>query len=117
MSKGGEWPAGWYPDPHGQHAARWWDGRQWTAAVSGSATPPPPVAPMPSGDGAPRKPRLMILIGLAAVAVLILGIIVVTRDGDNDDDGPDDIASPDTTERVIDPKFDEPFTGTTPTLP
>jgi hypothetical protein len=23
-------PAGWYPDPWGKAAQRWWDGRQWT---------------------------------------------------------------------------------------
>ena len=23
-------PAGWYPDPHGAPAVRWWDGTQWT---------------------------------------------------------------------------------------
>jgi hypothetical protein len=26
-------PAGWHPDPHGQAAMRWWDGRQWTEHV------------------------------------------------------------------------------------
>ncbi|MBO0813566.1 MAG: DUF2510 domain-containing protein [Actinobacteria bacterium] len=24
-------PAGWYADPYGHHAQRWWDGRKWTA--------------------------------------------------------------------------------------
>jgi hypothetical protein len=26
-------PAGWHPDPRGQAALRWWDGRQWTEHV------------------------------------------------------------------------------------
>ena len=27
-------PAGWFPDPHGRHEQRWWDGSAWTAHVS-----------------------------------------------------------------------------------
>jgi hypothetical protein len=23
-------PPGWYNDPRGEHASRWWDGQQWT---------------------------------------------------------------------------------------
>jgi hypothetical protein len=54
--------AGWYSDPWGQAAQRWWDGQQWTPHVSApaapgsapSATPPPPgsvaaASPPPSG--------------------------------------------------------------------
>ena len=26
-------PAGWYPDPSGAQAQRYWDGRQWTASM------------------------------------------------------------------------------------
>jgi hypothetical protein len=29
--------AGWYPDPWGQAAQRWWDGQQWTSHVEGAA--------------------------------------------------------------------------------
>ena len=29
--------AGWYPDPWGQAARRWWDGQQWTSHVEGTA--------------------------------------------------------------------------------
>lgn len=44
-------PAGWYPDPHGQHERRYWDGTNWTEEVGDGtseavarvvATPPPP---------------------------------------------------------------------------
>jgi hypothetical protein len=28
--------AGWYPDPWGQAAQRWWDGQQWTSHVEGA---------------------------------------------------------------------------------
>ncbi|MFJ3322655.1 MULTISPECIES: DUF2510 domain-containing protein [unclassified Curtobacterium] len=34
-------PPGWYPDPSGQHATRWWDGTQWTVQVG----PPPAQLP------------------------------------------------------------------------
>jgi hypothetical protein len=36
---------GWYPDPSGQHAWRWWDGRQWTGYASTPAHPPTPAPP------------------------------------------------------------------------
>jgi hypothetical protein len=51
-------PAGWYGDPSGLPAQRWWDGRQWTDHVQpgGTPTPPPngyfPPIP-PSGPAAP----------------------------------------------------------------
>jgi hypothetical protein len=45
---------GWYPDPNGLPAQRWWDGMAWTeqtAPVAGSAAPRPP-SPYP-GPGYP----------------------------------------------------------------
>ena len=30
-------PPGWYPDPSGAQAQRYWDGRQWTASIRSSA--------------------------------------------------------------------------------
>ena len=38
-------PAGWYKDPGGSDALRWWDGNQWTAHLQHSA-PAAPVAPV-----------------------------------------------------------------------
>lgn len=32
-------PAGWYPDPNGAPAQRWWDGHQWTAHVAPTPRP------------------------------------------------------------------------------
>jgi hypothetical protein len=51
-------PAGWYADPSGLPAQRWWDGRQWTDHVQPGGTPMPPpngyFPPVPpSGPAAP----------------------------------------------------------------
>ncbi len=39
---------GWYPDPAGQVAVRWWDGRSWTPAVA--PYPPPGSDPTPGAE-------------------------------------------------------------------
>jgi hypothetical protein len=37
-------PPGWFPDPHGRHQQRYWDGSTWTANVAdGGATSTDPV--------------------------------------------------------------------------
>ena len=43
-------PEGWYPDPGGKHAWRWWDGVAWTGQLSpreGDTPPPEPPPPAP----------------------------------------------------------------------
>lgn len=45
---------GWYPDPSGQHAWRWWDGQRWTEHASTPAQPPMPVPP-PNQAGSPYQ--------------------------------------------------------------
>jgi Protein of unknown function (DUF2510) len=37
-------PAGWYEDPEGTAAHRFWDGRSWTEHTSGTLLPPPAVS-------------------------------------------------------------------------
>ena len=39
-------PPGWYPDPYGPPALRWWDGAQWT----------PQTRPLPQPEQAPQSP-------------------------------------------------------------
>ncbi|GAA2245668.1 DUF2510 domain-containing protein [Herbiconiux moechotypicola] len=43
-------PAGWYPDPSGQAARRWWDGTRWTEHTDA------PAAPAPAAPAAPAYP-------------------------------------------------------------
>ncbi|WGJ88178.1 DUF2510 domain-containing protein [Gordonia sp. SMJS1] len=44
-------PPGWYPDPHGGRASRYWDGKKWRAMV---APTPPPLSPAIGGLTQPR---------------------------------------------------------------
>jgi Domain of unknown function (DUF4328)/Protein of unknown function (DUF2510) len=47
-------PPGWYPDPAGLKAWRWWDGYSWTQFASDPSGPPgPSTAPGPGFTGAP----------------------------------------------------------------
>ena len=85
-------PAGWYPDPRGEAAQRYWDGSEWTEHVDGSpasAIPPPPrfgqaaapgVGRPPFGDGYarparvyPRNSQAGWALGLAIVGLLCCG--------------------------------------------
>ena len=46
--------AGWYPDPAGGPAARWWDGHQWTNHLQPAQPPSQGYAAAPYG-GAPHQ--------------------------------------------------------------
>jgi membrane protease YdiL (CAAX protease family) len=60
-------PPGWYPDPGGAGAYRWWDGYRWTAQTY------PPAAPRLEADQPHRQiPARAAWWGLAAVAVGVL---------------------------------------------
>ncbi len=88
-------PAGWYPDPSGQHGLRWWDGAAWTHHVSArlgvpaaapvavaTAAPfasPTHVSPLadlldpgPQDEAPARRPRRIWLWVTAAVMLLTL---------------------------------------------
>lgn len=46
-------PAGWFPDPYGHAARRYWDGQAWTEHVDGVAPVNVSVAPPPSASPPP----------------------------------------------------------------
>lgn len=94
-------PAGWYPDPTGNHELRYWDGYAWLDNVSdqgatstdplgGKPMPTPTqLASQPAADQAPppvtKKSRTPIIVAAAVVAVLLIVavVVLVTRGGDD----------------------------------
>ena len=74
-------PPGWYPDPSGRPAVRWWDGRAWTPSLAALAPPAPSPARPPAADVAvaelPHFPARAAWLGLAGVlAGFIIGGIL-----------------------------------------
>ncbi|WP_240619529.1 phospholipid scramblase-related protein [Blastococcus sp. TF02-8] len=53
-------PAGWYPDPAGGPAARWWDGQGWTEHLQETAAPPVQPAPVAAGPSLYDQPVLLV---------------------------------------------------------
>ncbi len=90
-------PAGWYPDPIGEGAARYWDGSRWTERYRDAPGPQPippspgevpaaaPTTEAPTAGGAPTQPpgtrpsllRNKWLWGVVGVLVLIIVIAAV----------------------------------------
>jgi hypothetical protein len=83
-------PNGWYRDPSGRHASRWWDGYKWGPWVDGSSTmdrlAPGEIYPSPPGideGGAPgatddawSRAKSWILAGLVlSIASVTLALI------------------------------------------
>ncbi|HEX2699244.1 MAG TPA: CPBP family glutamic-type intramembrane protease [Acidimicrobiales bacterium] len=68
-------PAGWYGDPWGAAALRWWDGEAWTSGVSatGHDAPPPPTAV----EGPPSFDRRALPVAIAAYVAAGVGAVVV----------------------------------------
>ncbi|HXY94048.1 MAG TPA: DUF2510 domain-containing protein [Acidimicrobiia bacterium] len=60
-------PAGWYDDPHGQHAMRYWDGSAWTEHVSDGAAADDPSSTTSSSSTTTtlpdRPPEVLATVG------------------------------------------------------
>jgi hypothetical protein len=94
-SAGTQPDAGWYPDPAGTGALRWWDGSAWTESThdhpdSGVSVPPgtqpvvtPPAAPASSapvsadGTRAPRRATWSVVIAVLMIAVAIAAVVAL----------------------------------------
>jgi membrane protease YdiL (CAAX protease family) len=63
-------PPGWYPDPAGEPAVRWWDGHAWTSYVAPQPGPQIPHLPqVAESTDRTRIPARAAWWGLAGVAV------------------------------------------------
>ena len=71
--------AGWYPDPYGSGALRWWDGSRWGEQLAPAASPsvaPNPYAPPQRRSLAPGTPVYTVWIWLVAVAPVVSGLLL-----------------------------------------
>lgn len=55
--------AGWYPDPYGRYAHRWWDGATWTEHVAGAPTGRPEPRAVATPTDTPSRDRAPALDG------------------------------------------------------
>ncbi|WP_104525507.1 phospholipid scramblase-related protein [Blastococcus atacamensis] len=53
-------PPGWYPDPAGSPAARWWDGQGWTEHLQQPPAPPAPAQQVAGGPSLYDQPVLVV---------------------------------------------------------
>ncbi len=97
---------GWYRDPTGRYASRYWDGQQWTNQVSSggaNATDEPPSdmvfvppapgtasmpaatpAPLQITQEAPRSPiGTVIAVVLGIIAVVVVVVVLANQSGDD----------------------------------
>lgn len=73
-------PPGWYPDPHGPHLERWWDGTAWTEHRRAPEAPGGPVPPpSPGGTGRARAVALT-TAGAVLVAAIVTGAVFLGED-------------------------------------
>ena len=67
---------GWYPDPEGSHAHRYWDGRRWTDALSNAIPPASPTNSRDDSRGWAVAAHLSVPFA-ALVAMAFLGPLIV----------------------------------------
>ena len=129
MSDSNTTPAGWYRDPFGQGDGRYWNGIQWTDAISrGGVTlnlPPDPtqatIPPVPGTElraptpataapqpAAPNRSAAPVIIGLVLVVALAVGIFfLLTSDSDDTPTTPTTAGTPATNAPVTQPPVTE----------
>lgn len=74
---GSDIPAGWYPDPEGHPADRYWDGSAWTLDTRPQAPSPPKLAGAPAAPpAAQRRPhsRAGVWVAVASLVVLLVAV-------------------------------------------
>jgi uncharacterized protein len=74
---GSEPPPGWYPDPSGGPAVRWWDGRAWTASLAPLAPPASsPTRPTTVGLAGAEPPHFPAGAAWLGLAGVLAGFII-----------------------------------------
>ncbi len=68
-------PPGWYPDPHGPHLERWWDGTAWTEH---RRTPGASTAPARGGGTGRTKTVALTAAGAVLVAAIVTGAVALS---------------------------------------
>ncbi|MFJ8718887.1 DUF2510 domain-containing protein [Streptomyces violaceus] len=76
-------PPGWYPDPHGPHQERWWDGTAWTEHRRAPGATAGPVPPPPGGGTGRAKVVALAAAGAVLVAAIVTGALVLTSGDDS----------------------------------
>lgn len=104
-------PPGWYEDPSGIAALRYWDGGRWTTQI---ASEPPATSELSSPRG---RPTIVALLGLAAVVAVVVGLAAAVLAGRTP---LSDVEEPWTTERSVEeptpnPATKDPFATSTST--
>lgn len=68
---------GWYPDPYGSGALRWWDGFRWGEQLSAAPGQPPAAYAAPRRRPlAPETPVYTVWIWLVAVLPVVSGLLL-----------------------------------------
>ncbi len=73
-------PPGWYPDPAGASAVRWWNGVAWTEYLSQNTANVPRPQPRPQLD--PKTPVYGVLIWLLVLLPVVVYVLELTWNPD-----------------------------------